>query len=341
MSQHHLLPALISRVGSLTRHLFFVFESAARAIQVGLSRGRPSSNELDQARLKTRFRGNIRKQGDGKAPVIKPARRTGERTAPSRKMTMDCDNSFMITCPARSGSSMLVHLLRSHPEICAHDEVFSPEKVKGIIGTYLERCGEDPGYDDQLSAERYKDPVRFLYKIVLDPQGKRAVGFKLKHDELILPGYSMLLNEIADNSRLRIIHLQRRNLLRRYLSHYITMHVTHVNLVVGAQPIPEVAPLRLDPVACKDNFETIRAREQEFAALFASHPGYSISYEDLVAGDLNKIEGLLQFLGVSPQPLTTPTRKLGRDNLRSVIANFDELQEYFADSPFSEFFEPV
>ncbi len=32
---------------------------------------------------------------------------------------------------------MLVHLLRSHPDIISHDEVFSPGKVGGMTGTYL------------------------------------------------------------------------------------------------------------------------------------------------------------------------------------------------------------
>jgi len=41
------------------------------------------------------------------------------------------DNIYMITCPARSGSTMLVHLLRSHPDIISHDEVFASA---GILG---------------------------------------------------------------------------------------------------------------------------------------------------------------------------------------------------------------
>jgi hypothetical protein len=114
---------------------------------------------------------------------------------------------------------MLVHLLRSHPEICAHDEVFSPDKVRGLSGKYLQRSREDPGFIEWLSAERYRDPIRFLYKFVLDPDGKKAVGFKLKHDELVLPGYETVRNEIVSNRKLRIVHLRRNNLLRRYLSH--------------------------------------------------------------------------------------------------------------------------
>jgi LPS sulfotransferase NodH len=264
---------------------------------------------------------------------------TDDIIAGARTTALYRDNGFMITGPARSGSTMLVHLLRSHPEICSHDEVFSPDKVKGITGAYLQKSEEDPGFIDRLSAERDRDPIQFLYKIVLDPQGKKTVGFKLKHDELVFPEYKGLRDEIANNRNLRIIHLRRNNLLRRYLSHHIAMHVTRVTLAVGEQPIPKVSPIHLDPAACEKDFETVLAWEAEFAALFVRHPAFSISYEDMVSGKRTKLDGLLEFLGVSQRELTTTTRRLGRDDLRSAIANFDELREYFSGCRFAKFFE--
>jgi hypothetical protein len=59
----------------------------------------------------------------------------------------------------------------------------------------------------------------------------------------------------------------------------------------------------------------------------------------MVAGDAEKMAGMLSFLGVSQRELTTTTRKLGNDDLRSTIANFEELRSYFASGPFSKFFE--
>src|SRR5438270_11690896 len=95
------------------------------------------------------------------------------------------DNIYMITCPARTGSTMLVHLLRSHPEICSHDEVFSSTgTIGGMTGTYLIKCRVEADFVQYLSAEKDRDPIKFLYKIVLDLQGKKAFGFKLKHYEL-------------------------------------------------------------------------------------------------------------------------------------------------------------
>ncbi len=234
---------------------------------------------------------------------------------------------------------MLVYLLRSHPEICSHGEIFSPRKIAGIAGTYLSKRRAGPEFIDRLTAERDRDPIKFLYKIALDLEGKRAVCFKLKYDQLISPEYKTLRDEIVNDRDFRIIHLRRENLLRRYLSHYIAKQITHVTMATHGQVIPEVPRVELDPHECQKDFETIRSRELEFAELFAQHPTFSISYEEMVAGDAKKIRALLDFMGVSPRELTTTTRRLGCDDLRQVIANFEELRTYFAGSPYSKFFE--
>jgi LPS sulfotransferase NodH len=148
-----------------------------------------------------------------------------------------------------------------------------------------------------------------------------------------------LRDEIVNDRDFRIIHLRRENLLRRYLSHYIANRVTGVTWVGHGQTIPEVQPVVLDPHECQKDFETVRSRELEFVELFAQHRSFSISYEEMVAGDVRKIGALLDFMGVSPRELTTTTGRLGCDDLRQVIANFEELRTYFAGSPYSKFFE--
>jgi LPS sulfotransferase NodH len=103
------------------------------------------------------------------------------------------DNIYLIACPARSGSTMLVHLLRSHLDICSHDEVFSaPGTVGGMTGTYLIKRREEPDLANRMATQKDRDPIKFLYKIVLDLQGRKAVCFKLKHDELVRPEYKVL-----------------------------------------------------------------------------------------------------------------------------------------------------
>lgn len=235
---------------------------------------------------------------------------------------------------------MLVHLLRSHPDICSHDEVFSSAgTLGGVTGTYLIKRRAEPDFAERMAVEKDRDPIKFLYKIALDLQGKKAVCFKIKHDELILPEYQVLRHEIVNDQDFRIIHLRRENLLRRYLSQYIANHVTRVTLAVRGQTVPKIQPVVLDPQECERDFEKVLAREREFVELFAHHPGFSISYEEMIAPGSEKLQSLLDFMGVPRQELTTTTQKLSCGDLRGMIVNFEELRTYFARSPFSRFFE--
>lgn len=208
-----------------------------------------------------------------------------------------------------------------------------------MTGTYLRQSREQPDFIERLSVERNNDPVKFLYKIALDPQGKRAVGFKLKHDELVLPEYQTLRDQIISDRDLRIVHLRRKNLLRRYLSHYIANHVTRVTFAVLDQPVPEVPAVRLDPEECKRDFETVLAREAAFERLSAQHQGFSIEYEEMIAGDKRRMAALQDFLGVSHLELTTTTKKLGKLSLRNSVENFNELRDYFSGTVYASFFD--
>ena len=94
----------------------------------------------------------------------------------------------------------------------------------------------------------------------------------------------------------------------------------------------------LKPRKVQKDFETILDREREFAELFAPHPGFQISYEEMITPGSEKLQSLLDFMGVPRRELTTTTQKLGCTDLRKAIANFDELRSYFASSPFLQIF---
>src|SRR5438445_13513556 len=107
-----------------------------------------------------------------------------------------------------------------------------------MTGTYLMKCRAEPDFASYLAAEKDRDPIKFLYKVVLDLQGKKAVCFKLKHDELVLPEYKGLRDDSVNDRYFRIIDLRHENLLRRYLSHYLGNRVTGVRFVVRYQTRP-------------------------------------------------------------------------------------------------------
>ena len=53
------------------------------------------------------------------------------------------NTKFIISCPARSGSTMLLHLLRSNPASLCHGEVFGGERLGHVSGRYAVRRREE------------------------------------------------------------------------------------------------------------------------------------------------------------------------------------------------------
>ena len=99
-------------------------------------------------------------------------------------------------------------------------------RVEGFFGSYRQRLRTDPYLEPRMRALRHEEPAAFLYKLAFDAQGRRCVGFKFKYDELLLPQFSRHQAVIAQDLDIAIIHLRRRNLLKRYLSWVVVNRVT-------------------------------------------------------------------------------------------------------------------
>ncbi|MCU0525786.1 MAG: sulfotransferase [Elainella sp. Prado103] len=250
------------------------------------------------------------------------------------------DNLFMITCAARTGSTLLTSYLQSHPDILCHGEIYAPSHVNDLLGRYSIRNRPGTGLDQALLHYRNTHPYHFLYKIAWDTQGRKVAGFKLKHDELVQPRMARVRHIVQEDQDIKIIHLRRQNSLARYLSWYVVNHVTGVTMRLEGQEIPVVKPVRLQPLECLANFEETDRQYSFFQKLFTGHPIYEVSYEELVSQRSQTILAEIQaFLGISQQVMTTRMLKLSSDNLNEAIENFDELKDFFKGTKYASFFE--
>ena len=119
------------------------------------------------------------------------------------------NDKFMISCPARSGSSMLCSLIHSHPQAICHHEVFAFDGQPTVMGVYARKRRDDPEFERQLRKYRDERPEAFLYDIVFDSQRRRCVGFKFKTDEALQPAYRGILDLIVTDKDIKIVHLVR------------------------------------------------------------------------------------------------------------------------------------
>lgn len=231
---------------------------------------------------------------------------------------------FMIACAARTGSTMLVRALRSHPGLLVHGEVWGDALV-GLDGPLARACEADPAAFAALEASRFDEPAATLRRF-LEPHGALGVGFKLKFDELVRPQWSGIRQLVEADQGLRIVFLHRHDLLRRYLSHQIVLRQTGVTNVPVGGALPPVQPFAIDVEDCLRDIARTRARTREFEAAFAAHPSLQVVYEELAADPQAECERVFDFLGVAPVAVRVATERIVRAPPEALVLNYDELR---------------
>ena len=234
------------------------------------------------------------------------------------------DNKFIISCPARSGSTMLVHLLRSNPHILCHGEVFGGDTIGPLRGVYPAKRKSDPSFEERLWQYRTQCPETFLYDIVFDTQDRRVVGFKFKTDEAFDPKYQDVFDIIRRDTAIKVIHLRRKDLLDQYISHQVVLNQTQTTFVTSHETIPEISPFRVDIPHLLAYFSEVLKREKLAHQVYANHRQAMVNYEDLVHETHPIRDSVQMFLGLQPVPLTTTTRKIIQRNT-DLIMNREEV----------------
>jgi hypothetical protein len=249
------------------------------------------------------------------------------------------DDLFMITCAPRTGSTLLRTYLQSHPDILCHGEVYAPDTAGALAGRY-EALLRDPKRRHSLTEYRDRHQIPFLYKVVYDSQGRRAVGHKLKYDELLLAKFSQTREAIRDDADIKVIHLYRENLLERFVSWWIVNHLSGVTLQRQGNVDLTFDPVFIPAAACKQSFDETTSRFEYFDAFFAAHPLHHVSFEQLAGPDRQRHLGeILDFLHVPRRELTSELKKVTPTDLRNVVRNYAELKASFAGTEYARFFE--
>jgi LPS sulfotransferase NodH len=239
---------------------------------------------------------------------------------------------FVTVSVARTGSTLLTNLLNAQGQVLAFGELFRGD---GAIGwdRWPFYSHQNPG----LRRLHETRPVEFLETAVFRtwPRSIAAVGFKLFYYHARTGAQARVWDYLKDNPEIAVIHLRRRNILEQYVS----LRLAHeTNVWSTSKPGPPAEPIRLAPEACRRHFEEVRAQEEACNAFFACRRIHSITYEDLIADRAGAMAGVAAHLGVDLGPLKAKIVRQRTQPLAAVIANYDELREGFAGSPWESFF---
>jgi LPS sulfotransferase NodH len=249
----------------------------------------------------------------------------------------DQPQPFVLLSKQRSGSTWLMDLLDSHPQIDVFAELFNASGY----GTPRVGRNRDILYWNSYAAlhpARTRMEKLRLYFQYLDEEvfrkrpGKKAIGFKLMYNqaatELGLLAY-LSVRGVA------VIHLIRRNHLDAILSEETSL----VRGVAHAESGAEVADLRieLDTLTLLDRLEQREADVQGASEFLASEnvPCREVHYEDLLASPtaLKPIQGFLD-VGESSS-LTSNLTKINPTSHRQLIRNYDAVQEALTGTRFA------
>ena len=265
----------------------------------------------------------------------------------------------MILASARTGSNFLSSQLSRHPSIKVYGELFNLDALPR-----------------RSLLEALDDPVKYLrnrlYKA--HPGGIAAVGFKMFYDHLTKDYFQKPVNPaeaseelqakfrefasfidanydwstldarfrdawdflVADQN-LMVIHLRRRNILNTLVSLKTAFATAQWWTTTGGGQA--TTTLHLDPEECRRYFDKMDTFAERADALFGKHRKLEVVYEDMVEARKETLEGVLSFLNVEPQPLSTNMQKQIVAPASEIVANYGQLKDCFRHTRWHAFFE--
>lgn len=243
---------------------------------------------------------------------------------------------FFIFGIQRSGTSLLVRLLDSHPEILCMGEVLDNKF------TYCHPVYKIPRYRLYLM----QSVARIILNIVTPKQvfteyldsifnayEHSKIGFKLMLNQE--QRYHSMRSYLQQHS-FKVVHVKRENLLKTYVSRLRAQktgvwHATHAVEKKMLYLSPKKLLPDLDALA-------IETKALDDAILEMGLDAITVGYEDFAFNGKSELYRVLDFLDVDTSvALQAPLKKITPDNLSKVITNYDEVVDLLSRTGYAAY----
>ncbi len=258
---------------------------------------------------------------------------------------------FLILTLGRSGSNHWVNLINEHPRVLNYGEVlgdYTPHEryVRPLMRQsrygYIDRLLTSPAmaYAGQTYSAISRLARRESPRLPKRYSQLDAVGFK---DFSELVRRRDLADDLVDDDGLKVISLIRRDVLRRFIS----LERLHSGGAVadrgaGTASGPTLVLERDHTLEQLDIFASELDYHQDLISRFPDDSVLELTYEE-VFGSADAMSeartSVFEFLGTEPLEVQSPHRKLTDDDLRTVVANYDELADWLAGTPYERYLE--
>jgi LPS sulfotransferase NodH len=238
---------------------------------------------------------------------------------------------FIIISTQRSGSSLLVTTLASHPKIECFREIFLEENTKPDSYTTYSRASFSRKLQHWLCRKRLVEQyiTQFLGKM----EYGEVVGFKFMYSQdKILPQ----VIDWVEREQIKVIHLIRINSLKKRVSRLVSRFR---NLAHSTERV-EVCRISVDTARLKEKLDSMSQEIDQYRSRLSHLNPLEITYEDLVANQDRELQRVLDFLEIDVFPgLSTELVKVNSDRLSDVIENYDEVVQALFGTEHEQFLD--
>ena len=226
------------------------------------------------------------------------------------------EKKFLIFAEGRGGSSLLVDLLNSHPDIYCDGEIFNAE-TNGKI------------WFPQLYLASRQRVTRLAKKPVY--------GFKVKYTQLFL--HQQVKNDFIKtlyNSGWKIIYLKRNNYLKATISTILAEKRGFYHQKGIRLKNLEKISINVEELYQKTKGRERSAKLEEDWLIGTDY--HFVNYEnDLLNPDMHQktLNKIFQFLEISSYEISTNFKKISTGDLSLDVENFDEVKEFLSSSEYA------
>lgn len=220
---------------------------------------------------------------------------------------------FIIFTNGRTGSNLLVSMLKKHPDITVTSEAFGEWQIsdpavrkrihKEGAWTYFRKGMRRLGYEKIVGQ-------KILYYHLGEKYG-RAWG---------VPEISSIRDRILDDDDLLFIHLKRRDRLARLVSNRLA------NATGSWANSKYKRPVAINVTWAKRELDRMDHWERTFDELLPEGRTLRMDYEDLVSHMPGETSRVLGFLGARDLPLEPGLKRQNTKSIPEAITNYHELR---------------
>jgi LPS sulfotransferase NodH len=231
---------------------------------------------------------------------------------------------FVMIGSERTGTNLLSGLLDSHPDCTVGNEIFNqfyedPKEIPWDIFNEEERI--------QLKKIRSENAIEFvdsLYDSAFD-RGFRVAGFKFMYGHAV--DHSDVRDHLLNDPDVRIIHVRRRNLLRRLVSERQAL-MSGVWAQDANTPKLAVPPVQIPINEMIWDFTEKEENLRFYNSVFENRNNViEVHYEDISTRPQAVANRVARFLGLSiKSDMEIRFRKTGAESMRDAVSNHDNLK---------------